>query len=220
METLAIRGGIIGFHIDWHCNLDHGLEACVPSYSFRRLDNSNDKIAKGWNFRHAYYFNDGSGVNHRDVIKYWGIRFVFLVGGQAGKFSLVDFALHLGSSLGLLGLASAMCEIVLSYYASKEVQRLKMERVDEIKQGKDCRPSKLSSPSYSADLLSGHLVSLQNGTGYRYRKDSISTDSVHNTVVTPISQRHLLTAHASSKSLHSNSLHAVRNETIILPVWL
>lgn len=37
--------------IEWNCNLDMSTENCLPVYSFRRMDNKDDKLAKGWNFR-------------------------------------------------------------------------------------------------------------------------------------------------------------------------
>ena len=47
------------------------------------------------------------GKPKRDLIKFWGVRFVFLVNGQAGKFCLVNFFMHIGSSIGLFGIVSA-----------------------------------------------------------------------------------------------------------------
>ncbi|XP_055338957.1 P2X purinoceptor 4-like [Paramacrobiotus metropolitanus] len=113
LSEIAVRGGIIGFDISWNCDFDYDEEYCVPHYSFRRLDNKDDKVAKGWNFRHAYYYYDASGIQRRDLVKLWGIRFVFNVNGRAYKFSPVNFAMNLGSGLGLLGIASVVCEFVL-----------------------------------------------------------------------------------------------------------
>ncbi|GAU96409.1 hypothetical protein RvY_07861 [Ramazzottius varieornatus] len=112
-HQLAVRGGVIAFNIHWDCDLDLSVELCLPNYHFRRLDNEKDKIAKGWNFRHAYYYQDMHGNMRRDLIKSWGIRFVFNVQGVAGKFSAVNFWMNLGSGIGLLGIASLVCEFIL-----------------------------------------------------------------------------------------------------------
>ena len=61
--------------------------------------------------RHANYY-DVEGVSHRDLMKLWGIRFIFNVNGRAGQFCAVTFFLNVGSGLGLLGLVSAPCQRV------------------------------------------------------------------------------------------------------------
>ena len=93
-------GGVIGIEIVWDCNLDFDLKYCVPDYSFRRLDDPKTKIAKGWNFRYAHYFEN----NSRTLYKATGIRFVLLVSGSAGKFNFIPLAIKLGSGLGLLAI--------------------------------------------------------------------------------------------------------------------
>ena len=37
--------------IEWNCDFDYDETKCKPKYSFRRLDDPNVNIAKGWNFR-------------------------------------------------------------------------------------------------------------------------------------------------------------------------
>ena len=44
-------------NIDWNCNLDENINNCKPVYSFLRLDNKDDQIAKGWNFRYCGLFS-------------------------------------------------------------------------------------------------------------------------------------------------------------------
>ncbi|OWA51555.1 P2X purinoceptor 4 [Hypsibius exemplaris] len=121
LDLMAVRGGIIGFGIEWNCNLDRDLEECLPRYTFKRLDSIHDKVAKGWNFRHTFYYYDANGKSRRDLVKFWGIRFVFLVNGLAGKFSIVHFLMHVGSSIGLFGIASLVCEVILNYWRSSSV---------------------------------------------------------------------------------------------------
>ncbi|XP_055336564.1 LOW QUALITY PROTEIN: P2X purinoceptor 4-like [Paramacrobiotus metropolitanus] len=136
-EDMAVKGGIIGFHIRWMCDLDRGEEECLPEYSFKRLDDQTDKVAKGWNFRHAYYFYDAKGGNRRDLVKFWGIRFIFIVTGQAGKFSIVPFVMHLGSSLGLFGIVSLVCELVISWcFRSDFLREQKYIDLETIKQAR------------------------------------------------------------------------------------
>ncbi|OQV12372.1 P2X purinoceptor 4, partial [Hypsibius exemplaris] len=112
-SSIAERGGVMGFVIEWNCNLDLSVNSCLPVYHFRRMDNKDDKLAKGWNFRYANYWADENHVERRTVVKAYGIRFVFNVYGKAGRFSPVVFAMNLGSGLGLLGIATILCDFVL-----------------------------------------------------------------------------------------------------------
>ncbi|CAN7988153.1 unnamed protein product, partial [Ixodes pacificus] len=97
-DEIAIKGGVIQILIDWDCNLDFCLEACVPKYSFVRLDDPNVALSKGWNFRYPKNYNESM----RTLVKAYGITFVILVQGQAGKASLIPVAINLGSGLGLM----------------------------------------------------------------------------------------------------------------------
>ncbi|KAI0212138.1 P2X purinoceptor 4 [Lamellibrachia satsuma] len=113
-DEMAIQGGIVAINILWNCNLDYAFEYCKPQYTFRRLDDSQARIAKGWNFRYANYYYE-NGVQKRDLIKAYGILFVLKVAGEAGKFSVVPLLLNVGSGLGLLAIATVLCDIVVLY---------------------------------------------------------------------------------------------------------
>ncbi len=100
-DKIAFNGAVIGIEINWDCNLDNDLKYCVPKYSFRRLDDPNTQVAKGWNFRYANYYE-----NSRTLYKATGIRFVLLVNGSAGKFNFIPLVIKVGSGLGLLAIVS------------------------------------------------------------------------------------------------------------------
>ncbi|OWA51563.1 P2X purinoceptor 4 [Hypsibius exemplaris] len=154
LEEMAVKGGIIGFNIDWDCDLDYGEENCLPHYSFRRLDNRGDKVASGWNFRHAFYYYDFDGFNRRDLVKYWGIRFVFLVSGRAGMFYPVNFILHVGSSVGLFSCASVICEFILAIaYRSDMLATAKFVNLEKLKKS---RRSSSINFGETADSKTGH----------------------------------------------------------------
>ncbi|OQV12380.1 P2X purinoceptor 4 [Hypsibius exemplaris] len=135
ITQIAARGGIIGFNINWNCDLDYDVERCIPQYSFKRLDNHNDVLAKGWNFRQANYWHDVRGEKKRDLIKLYGIRVVFSVKGRAGKFSAVMFAMNLGASVGLLGIASMICDFALIriFGSDESLQAQKYLRLDNLR---------------------------------------------------------------------------------------
>ncbi|OQV12381.1 P2X purinoceptor 4 [Hypsibius exemplaris] len=174
ITQIAVRGGIIGFNIDWDCDLDFDVKYCVPQYSFRRLDNKNDKIAKGWNFRHAYYHFDPSGKSRRDLVKLWGIRFVFNVNGRAGKFSAVNFAMNLGSGLGLLGIASLICEFVLFNCMSNKSELL-AQKFTKLSDPRSHRPLTRipDSPSVARVTAVNHPNQMMFNNGNCYDSQSL-----------------------------------------------
>ncbi|KAM9621950.1 P2X purinoceptor 4 isoform 2-T2 [Trichechus inunguis] len=75
-QDMAVEGGIIGIQIKWECNLDRAAALCLPSYSFRRLDNRDTKhnVSPGYNFRFAKYYTSPAGMEHRTLVKAYGIR--------------------------------------------------------------------------------------------------------------------------------------------------
>jgi len=52
--TMCAQGGVIVISIHWECNLDWSVDYCLPEYSFSRLDDKSDHVAKGSNFRSPY----------------------------------------------------------------------------------------------------------------------------------------------------------------------
>lgn len=111
-SDMAVEGGVVAIIINWDCNLDRDLEKhCIPTYRFNRLDNPDAQIARGWNFRYSTHYSDVE----RTLYKAYGIRFVVLVEGRAGKFNMIPLLLNVGSGLALLGLATVFCDIVVLY---------------------------------------------------------------------------------------------------------
>ncbi|CAH8486910.1 unnamed protein product [Schistosoma turkestanicum] len=105
-------GGMVSIHIEWNCNLDFDEEKCLPKYVFRRLDDFQSNIAKGWNFRLSQHYLDG-GVRKRNLIKAYGIQFFITVYGTGGKFNILTFSMNLGSGLALLGIATMLCDLIV-----------------------------------------------------------------------------------------------------------
>jgi len=127
-NKLAFQGGVMGIIINWDCDFDPLTYSCQPKYSFRRLDDAESPIAPGYNFRFARFYEKG-GKLHRTLFKAYGIRYVVLVYGQGGKFSVVPLFLNIGSGLALLGIATVLCDVVVlyivkrkSYYRTKKYQ--------------------------------------------------------------------------------------------------
>ncbi|XP_063448931.1 P2X purinoceptor 4-like isoform X3 [Mytilus trossulus] len=114
-EEMAGSGGVIEIQIQWNCNLDLSESDCVPKYIFRRLDSSDYKISKGYNFRYAKYYKEND-TEYRTLFKAFGIKFILSVTGEAGKFNLEPFLINVGSGLAILGMATVICDIVVLYF--------------------------------------------------------------------------------------------------------
>ncbi|XP_071945266.1 P2X purinoceptor 4-like isoform X2 [Antedon mediterranea] len=117
-NTIAYQGGVIAIFVNWDCNLDKSWDACRPKYSFRRLDNKNAKIAKGYNFRFGKFYVKNH-TEYRTLTKAYGILFEVIVTGTAGKFNFIPLTTNLGAGLALLSIATVMCDIITFYILKK-----------------------------------------------------------------------------------------------------
>ncbi|XP_026124615.1 P2X purinoceptor 7-like [Carassius auratus] len=106
-SEIAVEGGVIGIQINWDCDLNHIFHSCLPKYSFRRLDEkeSNRTLYPGLNFRFARY-SIVNGEQQRTLFKMYGIRFDVMVFGKAGKFSIIQLIIYIGSTLSYYALVS------------------------------------------------------------------------------------------------------------------
>ncbi|KAM5191725.1 P2X purinoceptor 4 [Mantella aurantiaca] len=114
-QDMAIQGGVMGIQISWNCDLDKKHTYCVPKYSFRRLDNRelDHDVSPGYNFRYAKYYKDSNNTECRTLMKVYGIRFVILVFGTAGKFGIIPTMIKIGSGVALFGMSTLLCDIVV-----------------------------------------------------------------------------------------------------------
>ncbi|KAM9823018.1 P2X purinoceptor 7 isoform 2-T2 [Syngnathus typhle] len=140
-STLAVEGGVIGIQIKWDCNLDHLTRHCLPAYSFRRLDQkeSNKTLYPGFSFRFARY-KPVNGVEERTLYKAYGIRFDIMVFGQAGKFSIIQLILYIGSTLSYYAMTTVLMDwVIRSSCCVAEAGRNYSERkVESIPDKKEC----------------------------------------------------------------------------------
>jgi hypothetical protein len=114
-RDLMLRyGAVIRVKLDWDCNLDRKLNICKPEYSFARLDVPfRDKpFSVGFNFRYGSHWKYDD-ENYRTLTKAYGLRLIISVSGKAGKFDLMTLTLNTGSLVGIFGLATFFCDIIL-----------------------------------------------------------------------------------------------------------
>ncbi|KAJ8285764.1 hypothetical protein GJAV_G00030670 [Gymnothorax javanicus] len=140
-SEMAVEGGVIGIQIMWNCDLDRLFLRCLPRYSFRRLDEkeSNRTLYPGLNFRFGKYYRE-NGVDERMLFKAYGIRFDVMVFGKAGKFSIIQLIIYIGSTLSYYALTTILLDwlITTSCYAKEARQdysERKFESVRDKRQG-------------------------------------------------------------------------------------
>ncbi|XP_059207762.1 P2X purinoceptor 1 [Centropristis striata] len=122
-ETIAKVGGAIGIVVDWTCNLDVDVKHCKPKYKFHGLygnpaETDKARASVGYNFRFAkHYLEDGD--QKRTLLKVFGIRLDIIVQSLARKFDIIPTLTAIGSGVGIFGVATVVCDLVLLYLLPK-----------------------------------------------------------------------------------------------------
>ena len=129
-------GAIIFVDVQWNCDFDYDERECDPDYKWYRLDGSDDTITHGYNFRTAIYDFNGE-YDERTLRKFHGIRIIFVVSGQGGKFDILTLTITLGAGIAYIGIASLITDIVLSnflefsyIYSSKKTKTISKKKVE------------------------------------------------------------------------------------------
>ncbi|XP_029303370.1 P2X purinoceptor 1 isoform X3 [Cottoperca gobio] len=122
-ETIARVGGAIGIVVDWTCNFDVDVTHCKPQYNFHGLygnaaETDKAKASVGYNFRYAKHYMDNK-VQKRTLLKVFGIRFDIIVQSLARKFDIIPTLTAIGSGVGIFGVATVVCDLVLLYLLPK-----------------------------------------------------------------------------------------------------
>ncbi|XP_035482546.2 P2X purinoceptor 1 isoform X1 [Scophthalmus maximus] len=122
-ETIAQVGGAIGIVVDWTCNFDVDVKHCKPKYNFHGLygnpaETDKARASVGYNFRYAkHYFDDN--VQKRTLLKVFGIRFDIIVQSLARKFNIIPTLTAIGSGVGIFGVATVVCDLMMLYLLPK-----------------------------------------------------------------------------------------------------
>ncbi|CAF0789982.1 unnamed protein product [Rotaria sordida] len=119
-DLMLRHGGVIRMKADWDCNLDRDLKLCKPEYSFARLDVPfhEKPFSAGFNFRFSNFWKYNQ-TDFRVLTKAFGLRFIVSISGKAGKFDFITFTLNIGSLVGIFGLATFICDIVILHLSKK-----------------------------------------------------------------------------------------------------
>ncbi|XP_076849022.1 P2X purinoceptor 7 isoform X2 [Brachyhypopomus gauderio] len=132
-SDMAVEGGVIGIQINWDCDLNRFFHSCLPKYSFRRLDEkeSNQTLYPGLSFRFARY-STMNGVEQRTLFKVYGIRFDVMVFGKAGKFSIIQLIIYIGSTLSYY----ALCLLCISFVDEEQLRLVKKSQKKSLQETK------------------------------------------------------------------------------------
>ncbi|XP_049894133.1 P2X purinoceptor 1 isoform X2 [Epinephelus moara] len=122
-ETIARVGGAIGIVVDWTCNFDVDVKHCKPKYFFHGLygnpaETDKARASVGYNFRYAKHYLEDS-AQKRTLLKVFGIRFDIIVQSLARKFDIIPTLTAIGSGVGIFGVATVVCDLVLLYLLPK-----------------------------------------------------------------------------------------------------
>lgn len=119
LQTISYIGGSIAVKIKWDCDFDVDYDRCMPTYSFKYLDEIATNVAPGLNFRFSRHFKNHNNESFRDLYKAFILKFLIITEAKAGKFDLIIFLSNLGSGIGLFGLASLIGDLFLSISLKK-----------------------------------------------------------------------------------------------------
>ncbi|XP_061559349.1 P2X purinoceptor 1 isoform X2 [Phycodurus eques] len=122
-ETIAKVGGSIGIVLDWTCNFDVDVKHCKPIYHFHGLygnpaETDKARASVGYNFRYAKHYVEDT-VQKRTLLKVFGIRIDVIVQSLARKFDIIPTLTAIGSGVGIFGVATVVCDLVLLYLLPK-----------------------------------------------------------------------------------------------------
>ncbi|XP_068188113.1 P2X purinoceptor 1 isoform X2 [Antennarius striatus] len=122
-ETIARVGGAIGIVIDWTCNLDVDVKHCKPNYNFHGLygnpaETDRARASVGYNFRYAKHYMEDK-IQKRTLLKVFGIRLDIIVHSVARKFDIIPTLTAIGSGVGIFGVATVVCDLVLLHLLPK-----------------------------------------------------------------------------------------------------
>jgi len=137
-DQIKTNGSVLLGSIKFDCDFNNGGDSsskCSPKITFSRIDDPNPaSFSTGFNYRTARYYlvpsPDGSGklVEQRSLFKMPGIRVVFYIYGFAGRFAMLPLMVQIGSGLGLLGIATFVCDLVLEKFWP--INRRKYDKVE------------------------------------------------------------------------------------------
>jgi hypothetical protein len=120
------------------------------------------RFASHWKYENRSY---------RTLTKAYGLRFIISVSGHAGQFDVITLTLNIGSLIGILGLATFICDIVALYvhrqsdvyrrqkFQDVDLNLLRLETLNNLPLGMMSEESKLKHANHVEQaILTGHVI--------------------------------------------------------------
>jgi hypothetical protein len=175
-NTLRSTGAVLFGAIQINCDLDKGENSCFPTFLFTRIDTSD---SPGYNFRSATKNADDSV---RTLVKYYGVRMVFVVTGIAGRFDVVALFIAIGSGIGLFSVASLVCDFVMMKLLPDR-KRIIDEKIELIAEDED--PQLKKPPRGVEDIAAGPDIHRRSSTAGALNIDDPAAGMMQHTPVPP-----------------------------------
>merc|ERR1712228_521471 len=110
-------------------NLDRSEHHCNPEWNFKRIDGQDESISSGFNYRTVTYdTTEGS----RSLAKLYGIRFVFVTEGTAGRFSFAAATVTFGAGLAYLSVAAIIADLIMLKFLGQKSVEINEAKNEEI----------------------------------------------------------------------------------------
>nr|XP_049597606.1 P2X purinoceptor 1 isoform X4 [Syngnathus scovelli] len=153
-QDIAKVGAAIGIVIDWTCNFDVDVKHCRPVYSFHGLygnpkEKDKTRASVGYNFRYAKHYMEGKEQT-RTLLKVFGIRLDIIVQSLGRKFDIIPTLTAIGSGVGIFGVATIVCDLVLLYLLPKRefYKNMKFKYTDTHEQDQDSEAGSTETDEY------------------------------------------------------------------------
>merc|ERR1712173_168811 len=124
------KGAIILATSTWNCNLDRSEHHCNPEWNFKRIDGQDESMSSGFNYRTVTY---DTTENSRSLAKLYGIRFVFVTEGTAGRFSVAAMTVTFGAGLAYMSVAAIIADFIMLKFLGKTSEDINKAKNEEIK---------------------------------------------------------------------------------------
>eukprot|EP01083_Nonionella_stella_P013141 37028_1 len=154
-KDVATTGAILLVSSQWNCNFDRSVDECNPVFSFERVDDLDNSISKGFNFRTVTY---DVNKQYRLLEKLYGIRVMFITEGTGSKFNLAALTVTLGAGLAYLSIAKVITDLILDNFMGSHSEKYSSFKYHEIVDneaydGNDTtlvQPQDTNAPQYQA----------------------------------------------------------------------
>lgn len=129
-DEIKADGCVIAVKLKWSCPM--ASKKCPHELDVKRLDPKDDPVAKGFNFKQAFYYYKGEMLVRDEWTRY-GIRMLLSSEGEGRQTDLAQTMLLVSSALALIKIADAAADgLIISVLKHKHLYaQCKFETTDD-----------------------------------------------------------------------------------------